>query len=73
MKHSTPESVTMEDDWCWEQSFSEVNVGAEDLEGITFVQKGYLVNVISTHDVDGYLTQPGGSTVNLKIQVFVSN
>nr|KYP47590.1 Nodal modulator 1 [Cajanus cajan] len=68
VKHSSPESVTLEDNWCWEQSFIDVNVGAEDLKGIHFVQKGYWVNVISTHNVDGYLTQPDGSNVNLKIQ-----
>lgn len=38
------------------------------MDGIVFVQKGYWVNVISTHDVNGYITQPDGSTVNLKIQ-----
>lgn len=63
----------MEDNWCWEQSFLDVNVGAEDLEGIFFVQKGFWVNVISTHDVDGYMTQPDGSTVTLKIRVFVAD
>ncbi|XP_019421853.1 PREDICTED: nodal modulator 1-like isoform X2 [Lupinus angustifolius] len=68
VKHSSLDSVTLEDNWCWEQSFIDVNVGAEDLEGILFVQKGYWVNVISTHEVNGYITQPDGSTVNLKIQ-----
>ncbi|BAT86244.1 hypothetical protein VIGAN_04387700 [Vigna angularis var. angularis] len=68
VKHSSPESVTLKDNWCWEQNFIDVNVGAEDVEGILFVQKGYWVNVISTHNVDGYLTQPDGSIVNLKIQ-----
>ncbi|KAJ1412555.1 Immunoglobulin-like fold [Sesbania bispinosa] len=68
VKHNSPESVTTEDNWCWEQSFLDVNVGAEDLDGILFVQKGYWVNVISTHDVDGYVTQPDGSTMNLKIR-----
>lgn len=68
VKHSSPESVNLEDNWCWEQSSIDVNVGAEDLEGILFVQKGYWVNVISTHNVDGYLTQPDGSNVNLKIK-----
>ncbi|XP_027348835.1 nodal modulator 1 isoform X2 [Abrus precatorius] len=67
VKHSSPESVTLEDNWCWEQSFIDVNIGAEDLKGILFAQKGYWVNIISTHNVDGYMTQPDGSTVNLKI------
>lgn len=62
----------MEDNWCWEQSFIDVDVGAEDLKGVLFVQKGYWVNIISTHDVDGYMTQPDGSNLNLKIQVIWS-
>ncbi|XP_058729079.1 uncharacterized protein LOC131601310 isoform X2 [Vicia villosa] len=70
VKHSSPESVAKEDNWCWEKSFIDVNIGAEDLEGIVFVQKGYWVNVIFTHEVrGGYITQPDGSTVNLKIQI----
>ncbi|KAI4349753.1 hypothetical protein L6164_010313 [Bauhinia variegata] len=68
VKHSPSESVSIEDNWCWEQSFIDVIVGAEDLKEILFVQKGYWVSFISTHDVDGYITQPDGSNVNLKIQ-----
>ncbi|KAE9598205.1 hypothetical protein Lal_00003964 [Lupinus albus] len=68
VKHGSPDSVTLEDNWCWKQSFIDINVGAEDFDGVLFVQKGYLVNVISTHDVNGFITQPDGSTVNLKIQ-----
>ncbi|XP_050896782.1 uncharacterized protein LOC127103576 [Lathyrus oleraceus] len=68
VKHNSSESVTKEDNWCWEKSFIDVSIGAEDLDGIVFVQKGYWVNVISTHDVNGYINQPDGSTVNLKIQ-----
>ncbi|KAK7337534.1 hypothetical protein VNO77_18114 [Canavalia gladiata] len=68
VKHSSPESVTLEDNWCWEQSSIDVNIGPEDLEGVIFVQKGYWVNIISTHNVDGHMTQPDGSSVNLKIR-----
>lgn len=57
------------DNWCWEQSFIDVDVGAEDVQGIQFVQKGYMVNIISSHDVDGFMTQPDGSPMNLKIKV----
>lgn len=58
-----------EDIWCWEQSFLDLDVGAEDVQGIKFVQKGYVVNIISTHDVDAFMTQPDGSSLNLKIKV----
>ncbi|GLT64134.1 hypothetical protein SLA2020_366440 [Shorea laevis] len=68
VKHNSPEGVTREDNWCWEQTFIDLDVGAEDVKGIVFVQKGYWVNVISTHDVDAYMTQEDGSPVNLKIK-----
>ncbi|KAK1574965.1 hypothetical protein Q3G72_001403 [Acer saccharum] len=68
VKHTSTESVTKEDNWCWEQRFIDVDIGAEDVKGIEFVQKGYWVNVVSTHDVDAYITQPDGSPVTLKIK-----
>lgn len=40
-----------------------------DVTGILFLQKGYRVNIISSHDVEGHLTQPDGSHVHLKIKV----
>lgn len=46
-----------------------MDVGTEDVNGISFVQRGYWVNVVSTHAVDAYLTQPDGSHMNLKIEV----
>lgn len=46
-----------------------MNIGAEDVAGITFVQKGYWIRVISSHDVDAYLAQADSSHVNLKIKV----
>ena len=61
--------MTGEDNWCWEQSFIDIDVGAEDVQGIEFVQKGYLVHIISTHDVDALMTQPDSSPINLKIKV----
>ncbi|XP_031403144.1 nodal modulator 1 isoform X2 [Punica granatum] len=57
-----------QDNWCWQQSSIDVDVGAKDLEGLVFVQKGYWVNVISTHDVDATLTHSDGSSLNLKIK-----
>lgn len=68
VKHVSPEA-SGEDNWCWEQSFIDVDVGAEDVKGIEFVQKGYWLNVIASHDVDAYMTQPDTSPVTLKIKV----
>lgn len=69
VKHTSPEAISKEDNWCWEQSFIDVDIGAEDVSGIRFVQKGYWVNVISTHNVDAYVLQPDGSHIDLKIKV----
>ncbi|KAJ7973082.1 Carbohydrate-binding-like fold [Quillaja saponaria] len=56
VKHNSPQAVPKHN-WCWEQRFVDVVVDAGDLKGIVFVQKGYRVNVISTHDVNGYITR----------------
>lgn len=68
VKHLSKGAISGEDKWCWEQSSVLLNVGTEDVEGINFVQKGYWVNLVSTHDVDAYLHQSDGSHVNLKIK-----
>ncbi|KAL2453710.1 Carbohydrate-binding-like fold [Abeliophyllum distichum] len=68
VKSYSPVAMSGDDIWCWEQSAIDMDVGADNVEGITFVQKGYWVSVISSHDVDAYLNQPGGSRVNLKIK-----
>lgn len=46
-----------------------MDVGIDDVHGIEFIQKGYWVNVISTHDVDVYISQMNGPPMNLKIKV----
>ncbi|KAK9950537.1 hypothetical protein M0R45_006023 [Rubus argutus] len=68
VKHNSRESVTGEDNWCWDQSLIDVDVGVDDVKGIKFVQKGYWVHVISTHDVDASMVHPDGSSMNLKIK-----
>ncbi|XP_023746186.1 uncharacterized protein LOC111894343 [Lactuca sativa] len=68
VNHLSEGAISGEDKWCWEQSSVHVNIKAEDVEGINFVQKGYWVNLVSTHDVDTYLHQSDGSRVNLKIK-----
>ncbi|KAL6517503.1 hypothetical protein OROMI_033204 [Orobanche minor] len=68
VKNYSPGITSGEDMWCWKQNIINVNVGVEDVEGITFIQKGYWVRVISSHDVDAYLVQADDSRVNLKIK-----
>lgn len=70
VKHLSGGAISGEDKWCWEQNSVPVNVGTEDVNGINFVQKGYWVNLVSTHDVEAYLHQSDDSRVNLKIKVF---
>lgn len=68
VKNELPDSTPGYDKWCWEQTSINLDIGTEDIMGIVFVQKGYWVNIISSHDVDGYLAQPDGSHLNLKIK-----
>lgn len=68
VKHGSSKAVHNEDNWCWEQSFIDVDAGAEDVAGISFVQKGYWINFISTHDVDASMIKPDGSPFDLKIK-----
>ncbi|XAR61425.1 hypothetical protein NMG60_11035120 [Bertholletia excelsa] len=68
VKHTPPGEALGEDNWCWKQSSVDVDVGTEDAKGITFVQQGYWIHVISTHDVEARMTKPDASQVNLKIK-----
>ncbi|XP_055832870.1 uncharacterized protein LOC129901646 [Solanum dulcamara] len=68
VKNNYPTASSGQDKWCWEQSFIDLEVGAEDVKGVDFVQKGFWVNIISSHDVDGLLTQPDDSRMNLNIK-----
>jgi len=61
--------MSEEDNWCWDQSAVELDVGTEDLEDIAFTQKGYWINIISTHDTKAYIEQPDSSRVDLLIKV----
>ncbi|KAL5996452.1 hypothetical protein ACLOJK_026531 [Asimina triloba] len=68
VKHESSLGISEEDNWCWEQSAIDVDVGIEGKTGIAFVQKGYWINIISTHDVDAYLKQPDHAIVHLPIK-----
>ncbi|KAJ8623402.1 hypothetical protein MRB53_031931 [Persea americana] len=68
VKHASSSATSEEDNWCWKQSTIEVDVGTEGKKGISFIQKGYWTNIISTHDVDAYIRQPDSTLVNLQIK-----
>ncbi|KAL0457667.1 UNVERIFIED_CONTAM: Nodal modulator 1 [Sesamum latifolium] len=68
VKNYSPRVTSEEDIWCWEQNFINIDVGVEDVEDITFIQKGYWLRVISSHDVDAYMVQADSSRMNLKIK-----
>ncbi|KAJ6823851.1 nodal modulator 3 [Iris pallida] len=69
VKHIVSSSSLSEvDSWCWEQSSFDIDVGTEDLQGIVFVQKGYLINIISSHDTNAYFQKPDSSPLNLFIK-----
>ncbi|PIA38035.1 hypothetical protein AQUCO_02900110v1 [Aquilegia coerulea] len=56
------------DNWCWERSSIDIDVGTEDMTGIVFVQKGYWIHITSTHDADAFIQQPDASVLNLQIK-----
>lgn len=68
VKHILSEAMREGDNWCWDQSSVELDVGTEDLEGIVFTQKGYWIDIISSHDTNAYIEQPDSSRVDLLIK-----
>ncbi|KAF3524826.1 hypothetical protein F2Q69_00049737 [Brassica cretica] len=68
VKSISPEAASEEDNWCWDRSSIDVNVGTEDIKGIEFFQKGYWINFVSTHEVDAKILHPSGLPTNLKIK-----
>lgn len=72
MKHSLPEG-SAKDGWCWDQSTLNVDVGTDDVRDIVFVQKGYWIELVSTHDSKAYIQQPDSSKLDLLIKVLPHN
>lgn len=68
VKHVSSSAVSEDDDWCWDQSAVELEVGTEDMEGIVFTQKGYWIDLISSHDTKAFIKQPDSSRVDLSIK-----
>lgn len=60
------------DNWCWDESAFELDVGTEDLEGIFFTQRGYWIDIISSHDTNAYIEQPDAMHIELFIKVSLS-
>ncbi|XP_038980298.1 nodal modulator 1 [Phoenix dactylifera] len=68
VKHISSSSMPEEDNWCWDRSAIDLDVGTEDVTGIVFVQKGYWISIISTHDTDAYIQRSDSSRVDLSIR-----
>ncbi|WVZ71463.1 hypothetical protein U9M48_020048 [Paspalum notatum var. saurae] len=67
VKHS-PSEGSAEDDWCWNQNTLNVDVGTDDVRDVVFVQKGYWIEIFSTHDTKAYIQQPDSSKLDLLIK-----
>ncbi|KAK8947068.1 hypothetical protein KSP39_PZI007206 [Platanthera zijinensis] len=67
VKHASS-ATTDEDSWCWEQNIIYLDVGTRDVEGVVFVQKGYWISIISTHDTEAQIEQPDSSRIDLMIK-----
>lgn len=68
MKHSSSVGSS-KDDWCWDQNVLDIDVGTDDVREIVFVQKGYWIELVSTHDTESYILQPDSSKLDLLIKV----
>ncbi|CAM6102957.1 unnamed protein product [Calypogeia fissa] len=62
------EGAFWDDDWSWEQKTFEIDVGAEDVAGLIFVQKGYLVRVHSTHAASAFTLQENKDALPFQIE-----
>ncbi|TVU21253.1 hypothetical protein EJB05_30878 [Eragrostis curvula] len=67
VKHSSSEGSS-KDDWCWDQNALDIDVGTDDVREITFLQKGYWIELVSTHDTEAYIHQPDSSKLDLLIK-----
>ena len=72
MKHSSSEGST-KDDWCWDQNTLNVDIVTDDVRDIVFVQKGYWIELVSTHDTEAYIQLPDSSKLDLSIKVLSHN
>lgn len=47
----------------------DINVCSDDVTDIVFVQKGYWVELVSTHETKAYIQHPDSSKLDLLIKV----
>ncbi|XP_037405521.1 nodal modulator 1-like isoform X2 [Triticum dicoccoides] len=67
VKHSSSKAPA-NDDWCWDENTLDVDVGNDDVTNIVFVQKGYWIELVSSHDTEAYIRQPDSSKLELLIK-----
>ncbi|CAL9068218.1 uncharacterized protein LOC135581844 [Musa acuminata AAA Group] len=68
VKHISSLAMPEEDTWCWNENFIDLDVGTQDMTGIVFVQRGYWINLISSHDTDAYILLPDSSRLDITIK-----
>lgn len=68
VRHSSSEG-SVKDDWCWDQNAMNIDIGINDVKDIVFVQKGYWIELVSTHDTEAYIQLPDSSKRDLSIKV----
>lgn len=69
VKHISSLAMPEDDTWCWNENFIDLDVGTQDMTGIVFVQRGYWINLISSHDTDAYILLPDSSRLDITIKV----
>ncbi|BBM99994.1 BOS complex subunit NOMO [Marchantia polymorpha subsp. ruderalis] len=62
------QGASWDDEWCWEQKSLSVDVGIEDISGLTFVQKGYWLHIQSTHAASAYFLHEQKDAMPLQIK-----
>lgn len=58
----------LSDDWCWEESSFEQDVGTTDLTNVQFTQKGYWMSMHSTHSAEASISQPNGDALSIQVE-----
>ncbi|KAL5228006.1 hypothetical protein ABZP36_016271 [Zizania latifolia] len=66
-KHSLFEA-SAKDDWCWDKNSIDINVSTDDVTDIVFVQKGYWIELVSTHETEAYIHHSDSSKLDLLIK-----
>ncbi|KAG8045309.1 hypothetical protein GUJ93_ZPchr0008g12534 [Zizania palustris] len=66
-KHSSSEA-SVKGDWCWEKNTIDINVGTDDVTDIVFVQKGYWIELVSTHETKAFIHHPDSYKLDLLIK-----